>query len=155
VALIRPKIVFDTQVVADAANGVIPIEEWERVSKYLAASCRYLISVNTLYELLASLAGCDKAYFEVNRNRIRALYPPFRKSFLPLVGDYVRNKVFQLPSRRHDFQSNKLKLWVEIILAAKNRDELAAGKVTLRKLGHSGKEYGFSFPLLQSQIERG
>ena len=137
------------------ANGVIPAIEWERVSRRVAASYRYFISLNTLYELLAGLAGCDEAHFETNRNRIRTLYPPFKKSFLPLVGDYVRMKIFQLPPRRLDFQPNKFKLWVDVILAAKSRDELAAGKVRLRKAGHSSKEYGFSFPMLQQQIEQG
>ena len=154
-ALLRPKIVFDTQIVSDAANGNIPLREWESVSKFVAARGRYCISLNTLYELLASLAGCDDSHFESNRRRIKTLFQPSGKLFLPLVGDFVRTKVFNLPLRRLDFRSDKLKRWVEIVLRAKDRTALQSGKVTLPKPGHSGREYGFDFKLLARQIEAG
>jgi hypothetical protein len=117
--MLRPKIVFDTQVISNVNSGSIRNDEWETISKYIGRKCRYAVSINTLYELLSSIANGDDAHFRTNQNRIRLLYAPARREFLPLVGDFIRSKIFGLPARRRDFQPEKLRLWVEVVLAAK------------------------------------
>src|ERR1051326_4822184 len=114
-AFLRKKVVYDTQIVSNAAAGVISPPEWARVARYISANCRYCISLNTLYELLAGVASGDEEHFEENRNRLRFLCPPYRKEFLPLVGDFVRSRVFSKPFRRLDFHPSRLELWPKII----------------------------------------
>jgi hypothetical protein len=152
--MLRNKIVYDTQIVSNAAAGIIPAQEWTRVSHYISSKCRYCISLNTLYELLAGLASGDDSHFEENQNRLRFLCPPYRKEFLPLVGDFLRTRVFGKPLRRRDFHPSRLGLWPKIILRAKYRAQLEGG-VTLDSPTHKGRRYGFSLAALLRQIQEG
>jgi len=153
--MLRPKIVFDTQVISNANSGAISATDWDNVSKYISRKCRYQISVNTLYELLSSLANGDEGHFLTNQGRIRLLCAPAGREFLPLVGDFVRRKVFGFPARRPDFRSGWLQIWAEVVLAAKTKADLQNGKVVLRKAGHSGRSYGIDLQLLVRQIAEG
>ena len=154
-SLVRKKIVYDTQVVSNAAAGLISTGEWARVSRYVSTKCRYCISLNTLYELLAGIASGDDNHFEENRNRLQFLCPPYRKEFLPLVGDFVRSRVFGEPLRRPDFHPCRLDLWPKIVLRARNRADLDNGLVTLDGPSHKGKRYGFDFASLVHSIQEG
>lgn len=151
----RPKVVFDTQVISNVCTGAIPRSEWDEVLKYISRRCRYAISAITLYELLAGIANGDVAHFAENQHRIRVLCEPLKREFLPLVGDFVRFRVFRLAPRKLAFQPHKLKLWADVVLTAKTREELVRGRVTLSRPGHAGKSYGFDLPLLAKQIENG
>ena len=152
--LLRQKIVLDTQIVSDVCAGAICAADWNAVLRYISAKCRYAISANTLYELLAAIANGDAAHFHTNQHRIRVLYQPAGREFLPTVGDFVRSKVFGLPARRPDFRPHKLQRWAEILLAATSKSSLQSG-VVLHKAGHSRKTYGFDLQLLIKQIEDG
>src|SRR6185369_6915530 len=119
--MLRRKIVFDTQIISYVNNGAISLSDWNVVLKYISNKCRYAISFNTLYELLAGIANGDDTHFHTNKNRIKLLYSPPARKFLPLVGDFVRVKVFDLPARRKDFVPERLRLWVRVVLAAKTK----------------------------------
>lgn len=153
--MLRPKIVFDTQVISNANSGAISAADWNNASRYISRKCRYQISVNTFYELLSSLANGDEDHFPTNQGRIRLPCAPAGREFLPLVGDFVRRKVFGLAPRRPDFRSAQLQLWAEVVLAAKTKGDLQDGRVVLRKAGHSGRSYGVNLQLLLRQIAEG
>jgi len=153
--MLRPKIVFDTQVIANISSQSIATAAWDNVSSYISRKCRYEISVNTFYELLSSLANGDEAHFAANQSRIRLLCSPAGRKFLPLVGDFVRGEVFGLGAKRLDFNPAQLKLWAEVVLAAKSKADLQKGRVVLRKAGHAGRKYGFDLQLLVRQIAEG
>jgi hypothetical protein len=153
--MLRTKLMFDTQIISNVNSGSIPADEWRAVLAYMSKKCRYVISVNTFYELLSSIANGDQAHFLTNQNRIRLLYAPAQREFLPLVGDFVRSTVFALPIRKRAFEPSKLKLWADVVLAAKRKSDLKDGKVVLRGLGHARRRYGFDLPLLLKQIAVG
>jgi len=152
---VRNKVIYDTQIVSNAAAGRVPKGDWETVSKFISAKCRYCVSLNTLYELLAGLAGGDDAHFEENRYRLRLLCPPFRKVFLPLVGDFVRQCVFKKPLRRDDFSPQKIQGWMDIILSAKNKNELTAGLVEVNRPSRNAKTWGIDLDLILRQLKSG
>jgi hypothetical protein len=154
VAFRRPKIVFDTQVISNVCTGVISRSEWDAVLKRMSRRCRYMISANTLYELLVGVANGDEGHFTENQNRIRILCEPPKRQFLPLVGDFVRSTVFRLQPRKLAFQPQRIKLWTDVLLTAETKQELLHG-VTLSRLGHSDKRYRFDLSLLAQQVEDG
>jgi hypothetical protein len=152
--LLRPKIVFDTQILSYVYKSTICPADWNAVLRYISKKCRYAISANTLYELLAGIAKGDANHFHENQSRIRLLCQPAGREFLPTVGDFVRAKVFGLSARKLDFQPRKLCLWAEVALAATRKSSLQSG-VTLHKAGRSRQTYGFDLQLLLKQIEEG
>ena len=152
--LLRQKIVLDTQIVSDVCAGAICAADWNAVLGYISTKCRYEISANTLYELLAAIATGDANHFHTNQRRIRVLYQPAGREFLPTVGDFVRSKVFGLPARRPDFRPHKLQRWADVVLAATSKSSLHRG-VVLHRAGQSRKTYGFDLQLLAKQIEDG
>jgi hypothetical protein len=131
VTLRRPKFVFDTQVISYLSDGTIPRAEWDAVRKFMSRRARYAISSITLYELLAGIEGGDEAHFRENQRRIKVLYEPEKRKFLPLPGDFVRSAVFGLALRNQSFQPHKLKIWIEVILSAEAKKDLKDGRVTL------------------------
>ncbi len=153
--VLRNKLFFDTQIVSHAASGIIPGPTWKKISRYISRKCRYCISLITLYELIGGIAGGDDAHFEKNRDRLRMLCLPYRTLFLPLVGDFVRDRVFRKLPRRQDFHPDRLRLWPRIILRAKDKAQLKSGAVSLNKPGHSQRRYGFDLALLQRQVREG
>jgi len=152
--LLRPKIVLDTQILSYVYQGTICPADWNAVLRYISKKCRYAISANTLYELLAGLAKGDANHFGENQSRIRLLYQPAGREFLPTVGDFVRAKVFGLSARKPDFQPRKLCLWADVALAAPSKSSLQNG-VVLHKTGRSKRTYRFDLELLLKQIEEG
>lgn len=151
----RPKFVFDTQVISYLADGTIPRAEWNAVRKFMSRRARYAISSITLYELLAGIEGGDEAHFRENQRRIEILCEPEKRKFLPLPGDFVRSAVFGLALRNQAFQPHKLKLWIDVVLSAQTKDELARGRVTLSRSGHAGRSYGSSLFRFAEQIRKG
>jgi len=152
--LLRPKIILDTQIVSYVCEGTVCPADWNAVLRYISKKCRYAISANTLYELLAGIGDGDATHFRAGQRRIRLLYQPARREFLPTVGDFVRSKVFGLSARKPDFQPDRLRLWADVVLAAASKSSLRSG-VVLRKAGRSRQTYGFDLQLLLKQIEDG
>ncbi|MEY2412730.1 MAG: hypothetical protein QOD84_1336 [Acidobacteriaceae bacterium] len=155
VPFLRRKIVFDTQIISKVQSGTICSADWSAALKYISTRCKYAISLNTLYELLAALANGSEQYFEANQERIKILYSPRGREILPLVGDFVRSRIFGLSARRREFAPGQLKVWVEVVLAAKSKSDLQNVRVRITRPGHSNKSYGFDLPLLMSQINEG
>ena len=155
VTLRRPKFVFDTQVISYLSDGTIPRAEWKAIRKFMSRRARYAISSITLYELLAGIEGGDEAHFRENQRRIKVLCEPEKRKFLPLPGDFVRSVVFGLALRNQAFQPHKLKLWIDVVLSAQTKDELARGRVTLPRRGHAGRSYGSSLSIFADQIRKG
>jgi len=153
--LLRPIIILDTQILSNVCAGTICPADWNAVLRYISKKCRYAISVNTLYELLAAAANGDANYFHTHQRRIRLLFQPAGREFLPTVGDFVRSKVFGLSARKPDFQPRKLRLWAEVVLAATSKSSLQGGGVVLQSRRHSTQTYRVDLDLLLKQIEDG
>ena len=121
---------------------------------HVSSGCRYAVSLNTLYELSVGLAGSTDEYFEQHQNRFTYLFQP-GAVFLPIVGDYLRLKVFGFPIRMRHFSADKIEHWVRVMLAADSRQDVMYGEVTLSRPGCRGREYGVDFELLKSQMAEG
>lgn len=151
----RRKVVFDTQIIANVANGKIPQGRWSEICGRLKLMCRHAISFNTLAEILDGIAGGDAAHFEENLQRLRALYISRKSEFLPLVGDFLRKQIFHATFRKIEFTPNKLRYWVDIVLRAKNRTQLDSGLVDLQRVGHSNRSYGLHFAHVTRPMNEG
>jgi len=152
---LRKKIFYDTQVITYALAGRIPPSAWKLVSQYVSARCRYCVSLNTLTELVVGLARGDDSHFTENANRVRFLCSAPKAVFLPLVGEFVRTRVFHESPRRPDYSHDQIKLWPRIIMKARDKRELTAGLVSLPEPGRSGIDYGFNLDMLVRQVQSG
>lgn len=152
---LRKKVVYDTQIISYALAGTIPPRDWSLVSQYLSEKCRYCVSLNTLIELVVGLARGDDAHFVENVNRIRLLCSPPKVIFLPLVGEFVRTRVFHELALRQDYSPAKIKLWLRIIMKAKDRCELTSGTVALQEPGRSRTNFGFNLDMVVRQAQNG
>ena len=151
---LRPKFVFDTQVISRICDGSIFPAEWDEVRHYMSKHARYAISAITLYELIVGIAGGDDGHFRENQARLRALCAPSKRKFLPSVLDFIRSNLFDLAPRKPDFGPEKLRIWVDVILKAKTKTEVC-GPITLSRSGNWNKQYGFDLSLLANQIQQG
>ena len=152
---LKKKVIFDTDVVMKAAEGAISAGRWDRVSRYISRQCRYCISLNTMYEVLNSVAGGDGAHFIENKTRLRWLWLS-SANFLPPVGDFVRKTVFSLSPRKPDFQPHRLRVWPAVVLAASKKNQLESGLISGAQVGKTKAiTYGFKLQLLREQVHDG
>jgi hypothetical protein len=105
--------------------------------------------------LIVGLASGDDAHFSENVARIRLLCSAPRAVFLPLVGDFVRTKVFHAAPRRADYSPQQIKFWPRIIMKAKDRTELTQGTVSFKEPGRSGIDFGFNLDKVVQQVQTG
>ena len=152
---LRKMVFYDTQVVSYALAGRIMPTEWKLVSRYVSARCRYCVSLNTLAELVVGLARGDEAHFSENVNRIKFLCSGANTLFLPLVGEFIRERAFHAKPLRPDYSPARIKLWPRIIIKARDRSELTSGLVSLHEPGRSGVDYGFNLDMLVRQVQDG
>lgn len=152
---LRKKVFYDTQVISYALAGKIPAADWELACRYVSARCRYCVSLNTLTELIVGLACGDEAHFSENVNRIKFLCVGGDPVFLPLVGEFIRKRVFHLNPIRPDYSPAQIKMWPRIIINARDRSELISGLVSLREPGRRLIDYGFNLEMLVRQVQDG
>jgi hypothetical protein len=72
---------------------------------------------------------------------------------LPLAGDFIRNRLFNLPLRRSDFGPEELTRWIPIVVKSKSRDEMLNGLVEIERSDE--RSYGFKLRMVQCHILKG
>jgi hypothetical protein len=154
VALRRAKFVFDTHVVSYICDGVITRTDWDAVRQFISRRGRYAISAITLYELIASIAHGDDQHFSENQARLKILREPPKRKILPLTRDFIRSTIFHLPPQKPDFAPERMKIWIDVILAAKTKQEVR-GPIMLPRSGNRKPPYGFDLSHLANHIKEG
>jgi predicted nucleic acid-binding protein len=117
--MLRPKLFLDTDVCINAANGRIDPAEWRQVQTHIGAHYRYFISFITLKELFSKLARGADAFFERNKEPLRALYEPARRRFLPYPSVFALRTVLGMRSAARIHESGlSEEVWAEKVLRA-------------------------------------
>ncbi len=129
--------------------------QWLAICKRLSTQYQYTISFITLVEICNGLARGSEEFFDLNRNRLRKLYEPSGRQFLPPPGEYIRRKVFNLPPGLKIHQPRELEQWIRVLLNGVDRTAIKAGAVTLGRLKDINHNYGFDFDLIMKQQENG
>jgi hypothetical protein len=106
-----------------------------------------------MYELLSGAADGDESRFGEYRNAFAALRISRRQTYLPLVGDFIRNRLFGLPLRRQDFGPDELSKWIDIVVRSSSRADLLSGLVELYE--SDPQSYGFKLAMVRDHISKG
>lgn len=126
----RPKIFIDTNVCINAANEIIPRDEWQKVNRYIEARYSYQISFVTLKELFAKISRGKDEYFEENKKPLRILCEFSQKEFLPYPAVFALRTVLGLGSvaRRSPIPEEELYETVcKAIFEASSKTQLKKG----------------------------
>lgn len=118
VAIVRPRIFFDTNICINVANGRINPAEWRRVRRHIRANYRYCISLITLKELFSKLARGSEAYFERNKGPLRVLDAFAKKTFLPYPSVFALRTVLRKATARIDDSGLSEEEWARTVLRA-------------------------------------
>jgi hypothetical protein len=151
--LVVPSVYFDTQVLSLAARRRICDHDWQVVVAYIKRNAQHCVSLTTMYELFAGAATGDESRFAEYRDAFSALRISPHQTYLPLVRDFVRSRLFNLPISRVDFGPDELSKWIDIVVRSASRTELLKGLVELDRSG--AQTYGFRLRKVQCQILRG
>lgn len=148
-----PSVYFDTQVLSLVARRKICEQDWRTVTRYVNRNAQHCVSLMTMYELLAGAATGDESRFIEYRDAFSALRISRYQTYLPLVRDFVRNRLFDLPMSRTDFGPDELSKWIDILVRSASRAELLNGLVALDRSGEL--TYGFKLRMVQCHILKG
>lgn len=119
------KVFFDTQICMNAANGVIPEEEWREATDYIQEMAQYWISPLTAGEVILSIAKADEDHFDKGRERLRRLYIKGSRFF-----DFPRYFVAEtlgLPDKRPAHLEDDFGFSIQVILLADSKRQLLEG----------------------------
>jgi hypothetical protein len=145
------KAFFDTQIITMVSDGRIKLSVWTELLRGMKSEFQYCVSFTTLIELLTALAGCDEPHFEANRKRLLVLTDVPSCEFLPMPGEFVRDRLLGLPQIRSEFSPSVLQNeWMPIIKAATNKYELTQTGVLM-----DGCCRGIDLTLVKNQSEEG
>lgn len=123
----RPEIYFDTQVIRNAADGVIAQADWKRTSEHVARKFRHRVSPVTLYELMSDIAAADESAFESRRERVRLLFMAKKNKFLRLPRHFAAERLFGDTRPMHNMEPDDFDVWGRVVLAAADRNTLLTG----------------------------
>jgi hypothetical protein len=142
---------FDTQIIMMVNEGRIAPSVWTELLRGMQSKFQYCVSFTTFIELLTALAGCDEAHFEENRNRLLVLTDVPGCEFLPMPGEFVRDRLLGLPHIRPEFSPSALQNeWMPIIRTAKSKRELSETGVPM-----DGIDRGIDLALVKDQAKDG
>jgi len=123
-----PRILFDTAVFIDAANGVlekgapttrIPPSDWNRAVAHVDRNFVHAISPYTVAELLTGIANADPNCFSQNKVALRKLRSSFRSHVhLPYTKYFTLREVFGLPAPYPDNLEDNFDSKMDIVLDA-------------------------------------
>jgi hypothetical protein len=136
------KIFFDTQIITMVSDGRIAHSVWERVLRGMESKFEYRVSFTTFIELLTALAGGDEPNFVANRRRLLVLTDVPGYEFLPMPGDFLRDRLLGLPPIRTEFAPSVFQNeWMPTITIAASKYELSQIGVEKGTL-HRGIDFG-------------
>jgi hypothetical protein len=144
---------FDTQVLSLVARRKILKEDWQRVVEYVNHHAHHCVSLTTMYELLNGAAYGDESLFPEYRNAFAALRINEYQTYLPLVGDFIRERLFGIPITREGFAPSELSRWAEIVIRSTSRAKLLNGLVEINT--SDPQSYGFKLRMVQCHILKG
>jgi hypothetical protein len=148
-----PTVYFDTSVVSWAEAGKISSRQWKEALDFVRQCAHHAVSLTTLYELMAGLAYGSEEQFVRFRDRFALLLIGAQQTFLPLTGEFVRTRIFGLPSSRPEFDPEILRRWLPVIMRARTRQEMENGLVELRS--DDSWTFGVNLQLIKRQILKG
>ncbi len=125
--MIRPELYFDTQVIRDAADGVIAGADWKRTSEHVSRKFRHRISPVTLYELMSDIAAADESAFESRRERVRRLFMAKKNKYLRLPRHFAAERLFGDTRVMHGMEPDDFDVWGRVVLAAADKNTLLTG----------------------------
>lgn len=125
--MVRPELYFDTQVIRDAADGVIAESDWKRTSEHVARKFRHRVSPVTLYELLTEIAAADESEFERYRERVRRLLLAKKNRFLRLPRYFAAEHLFGDTRGIANMEPDDFDVWSRVVLAAADKNTLLTG----------------------------
>jgi len=148
---------FDSQIIINVSDGVIPAEVWEKVLERLGGKYKYCVSFTTFMEIVNALAGGDEHHFEQNRKRLLVLTNVAECKFLPMPGQFIRTAVLGLPLERPDFSPEQLqRVWMPVIRQAHDKHDLSSGNVVMMSLpGGIDLTVGLDLTMLRKQMKDG
>jgi hypothetical protein len=152
-SLTVPTVYLDTSVISWAEAGKIPRNDWEQAMGFFRHSAHHAVSLTTLYELMAGLAYGSENEFTRFRDRFKLLLVGTQSTFLPLTGEFVRSRVFGLPTSRPEFDPEILRRWLPVITRARTRAEMENGLVSLGP--DDNWTFGVNLKLVKRQILKG
>ncbi len=123
----RPELYFDTQVIRDAADGVIAEAEWKRTTEHVGRKFRHRISPVTLYELLSDIAAADESEFERHRERMRRLFVAKKNKYLRLPRHFAAERLFADTRTMQNMEPDDFDVWGRVVLAAADKNTLMTG----------------------------
>lgn len=142
---------FDTQIITMVSDGRITPSVWTELLRGMKSKFQYCVSFTTFIELLTALAGCDEAHFEANRKRLLVLTDVPGCEFLPMPGEFLRDRLLGLPHIRPEFSPSALQNeWMPIIKTATSKYELSQTGVLM-----DGVYRGIDLALVKNQSKDG
>ena len=148
-----PTVYLDTSVVSWVEAGKIPKNDWEEVLDFIRRWAHHAVSLTTMCELMAGLAYGSENEFIRFRDRFKLLLVGTQSTFLPLTGEFVRSRVFGLPTSRPEFDPEILRRWLPVITRARTRRDMESGVVSLGP--HDNWTFGVNLRLVKRQILKG
>ena len=118
-----PKVFFDTQIFS-YVNKTISAPDWRRVQKYLRACVDYVVTPNTLFELLNGLAGGDDDHFAENKRRAIELLRPSGTELLPFTGEFLGQNLGVPLKRNFDTSPRRI---LSMLHEARTKHDLLEG----------------------------
>lgn len=125
--MVRPELYFDTQVIRDAADGVIDESDWKRTAEHVGRRFRHRISPVTLYELLSDIAAADESDFERHRGCVRHLFVAKKNKYLRLPRHFAAEHLFGDTRSMPNMEPDDFDVWGRVVLAAADRNTLMTG----------------------------
>jgi predicted nucleic acid-binding protein len=150
-----PRIIFDTNIFVDAAEGArgstkqtaISPSDWRKVVSFVNQAYTHAVTPATVGELLMGVRNSQDNYFEQQRVPIRKLRESFASTvFLSYVKYFIRCEVFQLEANYSAGLEQDFELVTDIVLAANSKSDLINRKVWCR-----GESRGVNLDSLATQ----
>jgi hypothetical protein len=146
------KLFVDTQLCIDAGKGTISASDWRRFAEFVNRDYSYCISPLTFVELAIGIARGPEQYFDRNRESVRALWSLSAARVVFSIPRYfVLRSVFGLQPPAEAHLENDFELCVRVILAARDKAQLAIGPVAVP--GHEQGGYKFNLEKMIAEAE--
>lgn len=148
---------FDSQIIMNVSDGVIPWTIWQRVLKGIPGRYKYCVSFMTFLEIMNALACGDENHFKNNRKRLLVLTDVAECRFLAMPGQFIRTKLLGLPDERPEFSPEQLqRVWMPVIKRAGSKQELSSGNVVMASLPNEvNLTYGIDLRMVSEQMKYG
>lgn len=154
--VIPQRVIFDTNVFVDAANGylrkgfaerwILP-EDWRCAAAFVDRSFLYAISPITVIELLSGIDQGEPQYFEQNRASLRKVIHPFAaRTYLPFIRYFVQREVFGIDASYPPELEDDFETVIDIVLSASTKDDLASKSVPFK-----GQKAGIALKKLREE----